>query len=210
MNIRPLQPLLAALALLASWTHAVAADDVPGIDAKGYVRNWVMLAPIPLPEGAPTGDLLMRDQVPGEATLKPKAGDRVNVRGKELAWRDVSAKTNFMDFNEALDSLNDRSGGCVVAYVEAPAETPDVMVSVGSNDQGRLYFNGVDIYAWTEARPLVVDADKGKVRLRKGINVFVFKVLNESNSWQASLRLTDLAGKPLPGLRVLRTPTPTP
>ena len=211
-NLLRLPSLLAGLALLASSATAVsAADEIPGIDAQGYVRHWVMLAPIPLPEGPPVGDLLMRDQLPGEAKVQPKAGDRVTVGGKERVWRDVTAKTNYVDFNATLDSLNDRSGGYVVAYVESPEETPNVMVSVGSNDEARLYFNTVDIYAWTEARTLVVDGDKGKVTLRKGINVFVFKVLNELNSWQASLRLTDLAGKPLPKLRVLRTPTsPTP
>ena len=45
---------------------------------------------------------------------------------------------------------------------------PGLIMAVASNDQGRIYFNGVDIYAVTEARPLMLDADKGKVTLKAG------------------------------------------
>ncbi|HAB19968.1 MAG TPA: hypothetical protein DCE44_26500 [Verrucomicrobiales bacterium] len=77
---------------------------------------------------------------------------------------------------------------------------------VGSNDQGRIYFNGVDIYAFTEARPLMLDADKGKVTLKPGVNVIVFKIINEQNAWQGAMRLTDKSGKPLQNLKVRSSP----
>jgi hypothetical protein len=83
---------------------------------------------------------------------------------------------------------------------------PDTILAVGSNDQGRIYFNGVDIYAFTEARPLVLDADRGKVTLKRGVNVFVFKIINVQNSWQGALRLTDRSGKPLKEVRIKRAP----
>ncbi|MCC6234461.1 MAG: acetylxylan esterase, partial [Verrucomicrobiales bacterium] len=49
-------------------------------------------------------------------------------------------------------------------------------------------------------------ADKGRVTLKKGINVIVFKVINEQNSWQAAMRLTDKAGVPLKNLKVRLAP----
>ena len=64
----------------------------------------------------------------------------------------------------------------------------------------------MDIYAFTEARPLMLDADKGKVTLRKGVNAIVFKVVNEQNSWQGALRLTDRAGSPLKDIRIRTSP----
>ncbi len=204
--MKSLFPLLCALALSVS--KAVAADS--GIDPQGYIRDWVMLAPIPLPEGPPAGDLLLRDQVPDEASLKPKDGDKVRIRDRELVWRNVTAKTNYVDINAALESIYDRSAGYLVAYVECSEEIPNVMMSVASNDQGRIYFNGKDIYAFTEARTLMLDGDKGKVTLKQGVNVIVFKIINEQNSWQGAMRLTDLAGKPLKNVRVRRTPTPAP
>jgi hypothetical protein len=165
-----------------------------------------MLAPISLPDGAPAGTLLLREQIRDEASLKPKAGDIIKINNKEWTWKNVTTPTKYFDFNAILDSLNDRSAGYMVTYIECDQDIPNVMMSVGSNDQGRIYFNGTDIYAFTDARPLELDADKGKVTLKKGINVIVFKIINETNSWQGSMRLTDLSGTPLKGLKVRLTP----
>jgi len=197
---------IGSVALVGLWLSTASAADTSSLDPAGYIRDWVMLAPIALPEGAPAGDLLLREQVKDEAALQPKAGDTVNIRGKELTWKSITAPTNFFDFNSILDSLNDRAAGYMVTYVECEQDIPDVMMSVGSNDQGRIYFNGKDIYAVTDARPLEIDGDKGKVTLKKGINVIIFKIINESNAWQGSMRLTDMAGKPLKGLRIKLTP----
>ena len=197
------------LGLLALWNLAassVRAAETSGLDADGYIRDWLMLAPITLPEGADAGDLLLRSQVPDEAKLKPKAGDAVTVSGRQLTWKAVTAQTNYFDFNAVLKTQNDQSAGFMVSYVECDREIPDVVMAVGSNDQGRIYFNGVDIYAFTEARPLMLDADKGKVTLKQGVNVIVFKVVNVSNSWQAAMRLTDKAGKPLASVKIRLSP----
>lgn len=176
------------------------------LDEDGYIRHWVMLAPINLPEGRPAGDLLLTEQLKGEAQLQPKAGDKVSINGKELTWRNITASKNFFDFNAILDSLNDRAAGFMVTYVVCEEEIPDVTMSVGSNDQGRIYFNGIDIYAFTDARPLELDADKGRVTLKKGVNVIVFKVINEQNSWQGAMRLQDKSGPPLKNVKIKLTP----
>jgi hypothetical protein len=183
-----------------------SAADTSSLDAAGYIRDWLMLAPIGLPEGAPAADLLLREQVKDEANLKPRPGDKVNIGGKELTWKNITVSTNYFDFNTILDSLNDRAAGYMVTYIECEQDIPDVIMSVGSNDQGRIYFNGVDIYAYTDARPLEIDGDKGRITLKKGLNVILFKVINEQNNWQGSMRLTDKDGAPLKGIKVNRSP----
>ncbi len=186
-------------------TDAPAAET-PGLDPEGYIRDWVMLAPIPLPAGGVAADLILAEQIPGEAAVKPKAGDTLALRGKEWTWRHVTATNHFFDFNAQLKSQNDHVAGYMVTYIECDVERPGVILTVGSNDQGRIYFNGVDIYAVTEARPLALDSDKGKVTLKKGVNVIVFKVINEQNSWQGALRLTDKAGVPLKDVKIKVAP----
>ena len=188
-----------------SLSNASAADP-SSLDPAGYVRDWVMLAPIALPEGAPTGDLLLREQVRNEAALKPKEGDTIKINNKELVWKNVTTEKNFFDFNAILKSLNDQSAGYMVTYLECEQDIPDVTMTVGSNDQARIYFNGVDIYAFTDARTLELDGDKGRVTLKKGINVIVFKVLNQQNSWQGAMRLTDKSGAPLKSVKVKQAP----
>ena len=182
-----------------------AADSLQP-DSEGYIRHWLMLAPIALPDGEPCAEALLKEQIKDEAALRPKAGDKVKISGRELNWRNVTASTNYFDFNETLKSINDHAAGYLVTYIECEKETPDVILAVASNDQGRIYFNGVDIYAFTEARPLMLDADKGKVTLKKGVNVMVFKITNEQNSWQGAMRLLDKSGTPLKDIKIKLSP----
>lgn len=193
-----------ALSLLL--TPATSASDSFTIDSEGYIRHWVMLAPIALPDEETGSDAIYKQQIRGEAALRPKGGDTVKVGGKELTWRNVTASTNYFDFNATLKTLNDRAAGYMVTYIESETERPEVIMAVASNDEGRIYFNGVDIYLFSEPRPLMLDADKGKVTLKKGINVIVFKIINEQNAWQGAMRLLDKGGAPLKDIKIRLSP----
>jgi hypothetical protein len=195
-----------ALALLALLVLKATAADALRPDSDGYIRHWLMLAPIALPDGETCAEALLKEQIKDEAALRPKAGDQLKVGRKQLTWQNITASTNYFDFNDILKTVNDHVAGFMVTYIECDQEMPDVVLAVASNDQGRIYFNGVDIYAFTEARPLILDADKGRVTLKKGINVFVFKVLNEQNSWQGAMRLLDKSGAPLKDLNLKLSP----
>ena len=197
---------IGSVALLGLLMSRAGAADALKPDAAGYIRDWVMLAPIALPEGSLAADALLKEQVKDEAALKPKDGDKVKINGQELTWRKITASTNYFDFNAILKTVNDHAAGFMVTYVECEKDMPDVTMAVGSNDEGRIYFNGVDIYSFTEARILELDADKGRVTLKKGVNVIVFKIINEQNSWQGAMRLTDKAGAPLKGIKIKLSP----
>jgi hypothetical protein len=197
---------LSAVARLGLFISPAGAADALRPDPEGYIRNWVMLAPIALRDGETCAEALLKEQIKAEAALQPKAGDKVKVGGKELVWQNITASTNYFDFNEVLKSINDHAAGYMVTYIECEKEMPDLILAVASNDQGRIYFNGVDIYAFTEARPLMLDADKGRVTLKKGVNVLVFKITNEQNSWQGAVRFLDKAGAPVKDLKIKMSP----
>ena len=197
---------IASVALLSlSMTMAGAAESLKP-DAEGYIRDWIMLAPIPLPGEASCAESLLKEQVKDEAALKPKAGDKTKIDGKELAWKNITAATNHFDFNAILKTENDHAAGFMVTYLECDREMPDLTMAIASNDQGRLYLNGKDVYVFTEARTLELDADKGKVTLNKGVNVVVFKIINEQNNWQGALRFLDKAGAPVKDLKIKLSP----
>ena len=204
--MKKLNATVGAVVLLGFFASNAAAADGLSLDADGYIRHWVMLAPVALRDGETCAEALLKEQIKDEAALRPKAGEKVKVGGKELVWQNTTAATNYFDFNETLKSINDHAAGYMVTYIECEQETPDVIVAVASNDQGRIYFNGVDIYAVTEPRPLMLDADKGRVTLKKGVNVMVFKVTNEQNAWQGAMRLLDKAGAPLKNIRIKQSP----
>ena len=206
MIMKKLFTSLGSAVLLGLLISKADAADALRPDSEGYIRHWVMLAPVALRDGETCAEALLKEQIKDEAALRPKAGDKVRIGGKDLVWRNITASTNYFDFNEVLKSMNDHAAGYMVTYIECEKETPDVILAVASNDQGRIYFNGVDIYAFTEARPLMLDADKGRVTLKKGINVMMFKVTNEQNSWQGAMRLLDKTGAPVKDLKIKLSP----
>lgn len=198
---------LACLTVLSTTFLASAADAPLKPDDKGYIRDWLLLAPIPL-AGENTGaEEIDKQQVPNEAALKPKAGDAVTVGGKALTWRKVTAKDYFFDVNVILGGMNENVTAYAVAYVVAPKEITGAQLLMGSNDQGKVYLNGKEVVKFAETRTLDPDTDKAaNLTLKAGANVVVFKVINENNSWQGCLRFTDAAGKPLPGLTIKLAP----
>ena len=125
--------LAAILALLAA-----PAQDTHAPDAEGFIRNWLVLAPIAVEEGSAATEL-DKDFVKDEANIKPKAGDKAKVDGKEVAWTAHKTADFFIDF---LASFGKERGedvcGYAVAYVWAEEETK-VKLSVGSNDQCKAY-----------------------------------------------------------------------
>jgi hypothetical protein len=175
-------------------------------DSEGYIRNWVMLAPIALSEGEAGTDAIFKEQIKDEGALRPRSGDKVKIGGKELTWQNIIASTSYFDFNAILKVVNDHAAGYMVTYIECETEKPDVIMAVASNDEGRIYFNGVDIYVFSEPRTLMLDADRGKVTLKKGLNVVVFKIINEQGNWQGAMRLLDKSGAPLKDIKIKLTP----
>jgi len=204
--MRTLFAACGSIALLGSLMSPANAAEALRPGADGYIRHWVMLAPIAISEKESCADALLEEQIKAEATLRPKAGDKIRIGGKELTWRNITASTNYFDFNAILNSVNDHAAGFMVTYIECGQAMTNVTMTLGSNDQGRLYLNGTDIYAFTDARPLELDADKGRVTLNKGVNVVVFKVINEQNSWQGAMRFLDKTGAPLTNLKIKLAP----
>jgi hypothetical protein len=82
----------------------------------------------------------------------------------------------------------------------------DVTLKTGSDDRSKIYLNGKEVLKQEEDRPLERDEDSTEVTLRKGVNVLVFKVINEKEDWSGCARFVDKDDKVIKGLRVTATP----
>jgi len=165
----------------------VQAPQTYSPDSDGFIRNWLVLAPIAVQEDSGATEI-EKDFLGGEAAIQPKAGDKVNVNGKILAWTPHQTSDYFIDFLKAFGAeRGEDAAAYAVAYVNADEEMA-VRLSVGSNDQCQAWVNGKPIVKFTETRTLDKDTDSGDVVLRKGQNVLVFKVINEKNNWQGAAR----------------------
>jgi len=175
-------------------------------DAEGFIKEWLMLAPIDISDGNGGGEEIAKSQIPDEGKLAPKEGDKVTVKGKELTWKKITAKDYYFDVNEILGEMLSNVAGYFVVLVEAPDEIKDVKAQMGSNDQGKLYINDAALITFSEGRTIDKDQDSAVVTLKKGVNRVVFKVINDSNNWQGCLRFTDKDGKPVKGLKTKLAP----
>jgi hypothetical protein len=192
--------------LIAAFLGAILlpAQETFSPDADGFIRNWLVLAPIAVQEDSGATEI-DHDLLKGEAAIKPKADDRVTVGGKEMTWKAHQAPDFFIDFLKAFGTeRGEDAAGYAVAYVIADAEMK-VKLAIGSNDQGMAWLNGAPVVKFAETRTLEKDTDSADVTLTKGQNVLVFKVINEKNNWQGCARfIKDGAG--VKNLKISLTP----
>ena len=183
----------------------LAPAQVTAPDSEGFIRDWLVLAPIAI-EGDQGASEIDRDFIKGEATIRPKAGEVVPVGpGQSVTWTAHQTSDYFIDFLQAFGKTRgEYVAGYAVAYVMAD-EDMKVTLALSTNDQGKAWLNGKEVFAFAGTRTLEKDTDKVDVALAKGQNVLVLKVVNEVNNWQACARfLKD--GKPATGLKIQLSP----
>ena len=194
-------PLIAAVLLALVLPAQEKATFAP--DAEGFIRNWLVLAPIAI-EGESGATEIDKDFI-GEATVKPKPDEKMNVGGKILTWKPHQTSDYFIDFLQAFGAeRGEYVGGYAVAYIIADEEMP-VTLAVSSNDQGKAWVNGKQVFKFAETRTLDKDTDKSEVTLAKGQNVLMLKVVNEVNNWQGCARFLK-GGAPVKNIKVSLTP----
>ena len=187
-------------------------SDVPapnvfrGPQAQGFIRNWLLLLPLPLNAGETSAQALDRQQLPDEANLRPRLGERVPIGGGELVWQPHRSVDAVLDFNAVLGRATELSIVYAVCYIDSEQPRDRLWLQVGSDDQVKMYLNGRAIYECPVPRPLETLDTIGPVSLKPGTNVLLLKVVNESANWEASARLMDDAGRPAEGIHLKLTP----
>jgi WD40 repeat protein/serine/threonine protein kinase len=175
--------------------------------ALDSIKQWLILAPINLATGESGAQGLDIEQIEGEGQLRPKAGESRSFGGSELKWREVALTNEVIDFNALLEHGTTKSVAYAVCYLRSEAEQRGLQILVGSRDEAKVYLNGKQVYTNAFPRPFYAEQDKvPDIALNAGLNVLVFKVVNETREWKGSIRFTDAAGQPLKGVRVTLDP----
>jgi WD40 repeat protein len=197
---------------VAVWTRqdqnverAWAVWQGPVRGAPGFIQDWLVLAPLALEDDQRAAKGVEREQLPGEANLRPREGDSVRVRDEQHTWRAHHAEEPVLDFNRFAGRMCPNSVAYAVCYVFSDMERHDLLLQVGSDDEAKVYLNGQEIYKYTRVRGGGLDPSR-PITLRKGINVLVLKVVNENDQWLGYARFVDREGNLVPGLQVRLTP----
>lgn len=192
------------LLLLGSFTATV--QDSFGLDAEGYIRNWLILAPM-ISESDDGYAELNRQQIPNEAKLQPKEGDEVTVSNQKLKWTAHQTEKHFIDFKTFVkNGQSEQVAAYAVTYVVVEEEMKGIKLKMGSNDQGKVYVNGVKVAEFADTRTLDSEDLSKEFTLNKGVNTILFKVANQENNWQGSLRFVAANGNAIQNLKIKLTP----
>ncbi|MGA2661661.1 MAG: hypothetical protein ABSH34_29615, partial [Verrucomicrobiota bacterium] len=173
----------------------------------GAIKRWLILMPIALPTGQRGTEAVDTEQVEGEGRLRPKAGDTRAVGKDQLQWRQLALDDYVIDLNEIQGHETPFSVAYAVCYIWSEAAQRGLRMLVGSDDEAKVYLNGKQVHKCPFLRAFIADQDTvPDLALNAGLNVLVFKVVNEAGDWKGSIRLTDAAGQSLKGIRVTLDP----
>jgi WD domain, G-beta repeat len=124
----------------------VARNDFRDPHAQGFLQTWLLLLPLPFASGESGAQALDRPQLPGEAQLRPRPGERVLIGGRELVWREYRSPKAVVNFHAALGQAAERCVAYVACYLESDQARDGLWLQVGSDDQAKVYLNGRQIF----------------------------------------------------------------
>ncbi|MDP2336997.1 MAG: DUF4838 domain-containing protein [Bacteroidota bacterium] len=128
----------------------------------------------------------------GEQSLKVKAGDVVKFKGGSNKWNFYTSPENILNLDRAVST---KEPAFAYAYTEVYAEEPGFWkMAFGSNDGGRLWVNGQQLWDYAPNRGIYTDQDVFPVLLNKGKNTILFKIEEKGGMWRLALRFFPIDG----------------
>ena len=189
-----------------SWMEIETPEPIRSSESR--IKQWLIFEPIALTAGQSGSEGLDMEQLQNEAELRPVPGESTSAKRGEPHWRAVTLPPDgVIDFNAIAGRQTPRSVAYAVCYIRSETEQLGLRMRIGSDDQAKVYLNGRPIYKLPIVRPFLADEDLVEnVQLNSGLNVLIFKVVNEKGGWQGSVSITDVQGNPVRGLKITLTP----
>ncbi|MBN2206642.1 MAG: DUF2961 domain-containing protein, partial [Candidatus Aminicenantes bacterium] len=149
--------------------------------ARRFITGWNLIGPF----DAPDMDSLLT-AYPPEKESDP-AAHYEGKGGADVAWRPIQASpTGFVDLTK-LVTPNEYAVVYGLAYVRSPDDREAALL-LGSDDGVRVWINGTLVHSNPAYRGAYPDQDTVRVRLRKGWNKVLIKVLQGAGGWGYFLR----------------------
>ena len=155
---------------------------------------WYIIGPFPNPDSEGFNSLY-----PPEIDVDLE--ESYEVEGEAISWKkrwDENREDGFVNFYEMFDASEWKVG---YAWTTVTVEEPqEVELRVGSDDDVKVWVNGIDALINQIGRAAQPDQDRVHVSLKQGRNQVLIKVCNREQDWGFYLRFTDSDGRPIQGL----------
>lgn len=186
--------------LLSLGVDTASADEKNGLDRDGFIQRWLLLAPIDLGNEPDFGKVFNTDYIKGESKVRPKQGESLEIGEVGLTWREVRGEEGVVDFHKLLGGEQPNTVAYLAVYIDASDEQNEVYLRIGSDDACRVWLNGKEVVSANTFRALKKDSDEAIVKLLKGKNILLAKVINGGGDFAFCARFTDVDGKPFVNL----------
>ena len=201
-----LVPAISSQVPASDLTRPVGATKRP--NAEGFLQRWLILEPIDangLTDSAVQAEV-NNEYFPGQFTVIPHDGDRVNAGGMELTWHAVDTSNynvNLFHFARSLDKKSSDVLFWAVTIVNSPREMHDVRLAIGSNAASVWWLNGQEVIGIYGDRQTVIDDGISKrTTLKKGPNVVRAAIVNGGGATDFCARFLGADDKPIKDLTV--------
>ena len=158
-----------------------------------WLQEWYLLGPIQLEEGTNEvnhlkgfeNDVLSAHG--GETDNNIEIGQVEKLENLNVTWFEYSSSDSIINLDKAISN---KSYIAAYAYKEILVEDEGTFIfALGSNDGGRLWINGIEVWDYPGARGLKPDDNLIPILLKKGKNDILLKVEERGNNWGFSARI---------------------
>ena len=162
------------------------ADEL--IQKTGFITDdsWLVLGPFDNSGGIGYNTSYIPENLPMIDTSKEYEGKNGTVH-----WQKIKNISLLGDIR--LGKGTDWSVAYTYATVHSPEER-EVEFRFDSDDQGKIWVNGIEVFAHTKTFTAEIDNFKFPVKLNAGLNSVLVKVCEETGGWGFYLRITDKDG----------------
>jgi len=181
------------LSLLIALSNGFIFAQQNKLEFNKWIKNWHLLGPILLEEGVNEvkhlggfeNDILKSHG--GVSEFQFKSGQTEKLHDSSLTWIENTSPDSIINLDEIISK---RSYVAAYAYTEVYTEKEETVVfSLGTNDGGRLWVNGEEVWDYPSGRGLAPDADLVPILLKEGKNKILLKVEERGNSWGFCARI---------------------
>jgi hypothetical protein len=182
-------------------------EDVPYLlPADVYVRNWMLLGPMPFDPRryvGPEAQEVIDDDSFAEGAEAALVAGEPGSKALGAVWQRYVPPAGSR-FPQIID-LHATYGGpdyalaYAVAHVYSEEDVTGYSIYLGSDDYVKVWLNGRLIHSWAErSRAIGQDDDKIEgIALRKGWNKLTVKCVNVKATWGLILHIADERDRPL-------------
>ena len=171
----------------------ISFGQLENIVLNEFISSWNLLGPLPLEDSTnglkhnPGFEIDFLSKSGGEEAPKINVGKAIKVGNSKLKWIDYTSPNSIISLDNAISK---KSNVAAYAYKEILVEEEGTFVfALGTNDGGRLWINGIEVWDHEEARGCTPDSDLIPVFFKKGINSILLKIEEKGNNWQFCARI---------------------